>query len=385
MGDRMTRNVCALLVAFGALGCAKEPPVRDASMTRMPSGPGIWPPAAYGAPLPPPGPLFAGTGVAEAEPPGAPPAHVTGATSPWWPVATRSVSSDIPGGDACLSLLDQAGVKYARIEGKKGVDTPIEIKSPIGGIRYDGGAGNPMITDCRLAVALDRVAPILRELRVSSLRFSGAYSYRMSRVGRLSLHAYGLALDVHEIVIDGQRLSVQRDFVRGLANGCAPESPALNRVACELERTGMFRELLTPDYNADHANHFHLAIARLPSSDGPAKGAPPRAVPAPNPPTTPPAAQATPRAAQATPPAAQATPPAAQATPPAAQATPTAPNSDKTTPETPRPAASQRQAARRPHRHVHSTRRRKSFALPTNGAHSVRPETPPARPSRENH
>ena len=130
-------------------------------------------------------------------------------------------------------------------------------------MRYDGGAGNPLVADCRLALALYRVAPVLRDLGVSSMRFSGAYSYRMSRVGRLSLHAYGLAIDVHEMVVNAGRVAVERDFAPGLAYGCAGESPALNRVACQLKATGLFQELLTPDYNADHRNHFHLAIAPL--------------------------------------------------------------------------------------------------------------------------
>ena len=46
-----------------------------------------------------------------------------------------------------------------------------------------------MVSDCRLALALAKVAPELRGLGISAMRFSGAYSYRMAKVGRLSLHA----------------------------------------------------------------------------------------------------------------------------------------------------------------------------------------------------
>jgi hypothetical protein len=46
----------------------------------------------------------------------------------------------------------------------------------------------------------------------------------------------------------------------------------LNRLACSFKSTGLFKELLTPDYNADHHDHFHLAIEPI--------GEPPEPLPA---------------------------------------------------------------------------------------------------------
>ena len=86
----------------------------------------------------------------------------------------------------------------------------------------------------------------------------------MARVGRLSLHAYGLALDVHEVTADGKSFVVARDFARGLSNGCAADAPVLNRLACRFAQLRLFQELLTPDSNADHRDHLHFAIARAP-------------------------------------------------------------------------------------------------------------------------
>jgi hypothetical protein len=126
--------------------------------------------------------------------------------------------------------------------------------------------GLPLILDCRFAVTLLHVAPVLRELGVSALHYSGAYVYRMSQKGRLSLHAHGLAIDIHEVTIDTQQLSVKRAFVKGLGDACESNLPPLNRVACQLKRTGAFRELLTPDYDANHHDHLHLAIAPAPAS-----------------------------------------------------------------------------------------------------------------------
>ena len=121
-----------------------------------------------------------------------------------------------------------------------------------------------MVSDCRLALALARLAPELRALGITAIRFSGAYSYRMARVGRLSLHAYGLALDVHEVTALGQSYVVARDFAKGLPNGCAEGAPLLNRLTCRLAQLRMFQELLTPDSNADHRDHLHIALARMP-------------------------------------------------------------------------------------------------------------------------
>lgn len=180
------------------------------------------------------------------------------------PLPPELVAAEFPGGEACLEQLRGAGVAFQALDDKRGVQTPVSIEGPIGGVRYWTAAAGPMVSDCRLALALARVAPELRGLGISAIRFSGAYSYRMARVGRLSLHAYGLALDVHEVTADGRSYVVAHDFRRGLANGCADEAPLLNRLACRFSRLRIFQELLTPDSNADHRDHLHVALARAP-------------------------------------------------------------------------------------------------------------------------
>ncbi len=180
------------------------------------------------------------------------------------PLAPELIAAEFPSGDTCLSDLRAAGVAFNPVSDKRGVATPIAIEGPIGGVRYWTIGAGPMVSDCRLALALAKVAPELRGLGISAMRFSGAYSYRMAKVGRLSLHAYGLALDVHEVTADGRSYVVARDFQKGLPNGCAAEAPLLNRLACRLAQLRLFQELLTPDSNADHHDHLHIAIARAP-------------------------------------------------------------------------------------------------------------------------
>jgi hypothetical protein len=178
----------------------------------------------------------------------------------------RMKGNDIPGGADCLTLLDQLGVRYGKFDEAGRL---LVLRGDLGGIHYRGLARAPLVAECRLILALYRVAPILERAGVTEVGYSGAYSYRLSRTGRLSLHAYGLALDVHQMVVDGRLVRVERDFRRGLTACPCPAEPALNRVACALRGVQVFRELLTPDYNIDHHDHFHLGIAPL-SSERPA-------------------------------------------------------------------------------------------------------------------
>jgi hypothetical protein len=69
---------------------------------------------------------------------------------------------------------------------------------------------------------------------------------------------------------DGSALNVERDFhghigdstCAGTAHPRAP-SPASNELwgfVCDAAARAMFNVILTPNYNAQHNNHFHLEI-----------------------------------------------------------------------------------------------------------------------------
>jgi hypothetical protein len=265
----MKTSTISLLAGLCALACVREavPPLPAPASGPTPPG-YAWPPRVIGAAE---NPAAAALLVrAPAEPGAAEPAE-TAAPEPIAAGPVPALSSGaIPGGDACVAKLDQLGVVYSRLDARRGVETPIVVKGSLGGIEYVAGAGLPFECDCRLAVALFEVGPVLAGLGIEKLRYSGVYTYRTSRVGRLSLHAYGLAIDVHFAFADGRWYDVKSDYKAGLADGCGSEAPLLNRTACTLKRTGLFKELLTPDHNADHRDHFHLGIAPL----GPPPSAP---------------------------------------------------------------------------------------------------------------
>ena len=83
-------------------------------------------------------------------------------------------------------------------------------------------------------------------------------------------HPAGLAVDVAMLHRrDGRWLSVQKDFhgrvgVKTCGAGApVPESPdarELHALVCESSELGLFTYVLTPDYNAAHADHFHMEI-----------------------------------------------------------------------------------------------------------------------------
>ncbi|HEY4158561.1 MAG TPA: extensin family protein [Polyangiaceae bacterium] len=180
------------------------------------------------------------------------------------PRARSELRGVLPGSSACLSALAERGVPFHTLEHEIGVKTPIVVDGPIAGIRFYSSGTGPLVADCRLVLALDRVAPELVAYGVSAVRFSGAYVYRLSNKGRVSLHAYGLAIDLHGFTRFGTNYEVEHDFRKHLEGACSPDAPAANGFACRLHGSGLFHEFLTPDDNADHHDHVHVGVSPLP-------------------------------------------------------------------------------------------------------------------------
>lgn len=182
---------------------------------------------------------------------------------PAWNPRDEAISG-LPGGETCLRWLSTLGIAYRQLPDLRGVETPVEVTGPIGAIAFVTG-GSPSVTgDCRLILALDWASRTLARVGVSAVRHSGAYVYRTTRRGRPSLHARGLAIDVHAIQVHGAWYEVERDYARGMGAVCDSLQPFVNHVYCRLSQLNLFRELITPDHNADHYDHIHLGVA----SDG---------------------------------------------------------------------------------------------------------------------
>lgn len=165
-------------------------------------------------------------------------------------------------GERCLEDLAEHEVVFEAGHAKK-VNTPIVVPGmELAGIRLEPTWRNgPFVLDCHLAIALHAMAPELKELGVSALRFSTIHDHRyVKRNGRktniLSRHAIGLAMDIFEVRLDdGRVLKVKQSY------GSEDVLPAVERVFAKSER---FRTPLTPGNDPKgHDDHFHLE-ARMP-------------------------------------------------------------------------------------------------------------------------
>jgi hypothetical protein len=166
----------------------------------------------------------------------------------------------------CLDRLDTLRVPYRPAGPIPGVEEPVEVTGPLGGVRYVPlGRERPLVLDCSLVFSLALAGRYLRDEGITSAVFSDALNRRHVRgTTRWSKHSYGLALDVHHF--DGAaRLSVEGDYQTGLGRGrdCVgrPGDDRARRLRvlwCRLARSELFRMVLDPDFDGDHRNHFHL-------------------------------------------------------------------------------------------------------------------------------
>jgi hypothetical protein len=191
------------------------------------------------------------------------------------PVAVP-VDRGVPGGAdrACLEDLSRRQVAFVAAGSVRGIQTPIEVTGPIGGISLLSRGRRAPLMDCALARALAQAAPFMRDLGVTGLSFSATYDYRNVRgSSNLSGHALGLAIDVHAVETSIGHLDVERDYPRdaGRWQGDRRGSPAvcvgepsrrearlMRTLACGLRSHSSLRLVLGPDDNYDHRNHLHI-------------------------------------------------------------------------------------------------------------------------------
>lgn len=169
---------------------------------------------------------------------------------------------------SCLAALDALGVAHTRTK-RRGIDVAVEVHGLVGGVELRAFAGpEPLVLDCSLVVSLARAGGIFRAHGIERITYSSAYQRRNVRgTGRPSRHSFGLAIDVHSFALDdGERVAVVKaDYEQGLGDDldCVGEpltelGRVLRGVDCGLASSGLFRVVLTPDYDADHYNHFHI-------------------------------------------------------------------------------------------------------------------------------
>lgn len=167
---------------------------------------------------------------------------------------------------SCLDALDDLGVDYERAR-RRGIRIGVKVRGKIGGVEFRSyKKGTPLVVDCSLVYSLVHSAPHFLRHGIEVVRYSSAYDRRNIRgTKRPSKHSYGLAIDVHTFSTADRTYTVKQDYEQGLGDNidCIgdPLTDAgriLRALDCQLTRSELYRIVLTPDFDADHYNHFHL-------------------------------------------------------------------------------------------------------------------------------
>jgi hypothetical protein len=175
---------------------------------------------------------------------------------------------------SCLADLAKRDVPFASAETIAGVDTPVRLRGPLHGVTFSSDRKHDVL-DCRLVLALDDFAQQLAARDVTAVRYFDAYRSKTdsgcTRKYWGLQHCAALAIDIHAFEHrDGSMLNVDRDFHGhiGLATcvGGVVPSPTtkaateLWSLVCGAADAALFNVVLTPNFNAEHRNHFHLEL-----------------------------------------------------------------------------------------------------------------------------
>jgi hypothetical protein len=201
-------------------------------------------------------------------------------------LATATVDVEI--GDAtpasCQDALALYQIDFTAGPAAQGVVDPVTATIPINGVPYRVlGNANPrttMFADCTLILSLAKAAPIMRARGVTEVSDLGVYNFRCIGGGTppncpngISQHAFATAIDIAALTDStGETAVVNDDWVidPNAEETCeAPTEPGkdeyLHGVICALKAANVWNIVLTPNYNADHRNHFHVDLT--PDSD----------------------------------------------------------------------------------------------------------------------
>jgi len=177
----------------------------------------------------------------------------------------------------CEAKLRAAGVRFARASlpvkagGRKrptcGVEQAVVYQRGPAKIRYN----HAPVVSCGVALGLARFEQVLNEeavrhlkQRVRRVEHGGTYNCRkMARFDLVSEHAYANAIDIRSVTLaNGRTLTVASTFGRIDVEPTRPEAQFWRSTAHRLFDEGTFSVVLTPFFDALHADHLHLDQAR---------------------------------------------------------------------------------------------------------------------------
>jgi hypothetical protein len=185
---------------------------------------------------------------------------------------------------SCQDELALYQVEFTVGPERPGVVDPVTAVVPINGVSYRVlGNADPretMFGDCTLIRSLARGASIVRSRGLVEITDIGVYNFRCIGGGTppdcpngISQHAFATAIDIAGVTdANGEFASVNDDWVIDPNTEETCEAPTeggkdalLHELICALKAADTWTIVLTPNYNADHRNHFHVDLT--PGSD----------------------------------------------------------------------------------------------------------------------
>jgi hypothetical protein len=186
--------------------------------------------------------------------------------------------------EACMTEIGKRAIKTEAVPKGMvtGVASPLWLRGNLNGIFVHSPLApsarehsSAEVFDCRLVLALDDFAALAASHDVVEIVHLSAYRPRSSfgctpkYDGKQ--HCAALAVDIGSFKKkDGTVMHVERDFHGHVGLGtCAPNvgpKPASKNAdelwgfVCDSARRATFNVILTPNYNVQHKNHFHLEI-----------------------------------------------------------------------------------------------------------------------------
>ena len=148
------------------------------------------------------------------------------------------------GGDKCLKDLEEVGIKYTKLgtikENKCVIKNAVKIQN-----FPETDLSGPVLLSCPTA---KKVSEFFDEIGATNVKHMGTYNCRKMRGSDImSEHSYGTAIDIS--IINGA--SITNDWGKNTEQGLILKNAYIS--ACSI-----FRNVLTPDSDKAHKNHFHI-------------------------------------------------------------------------------------------------------------------------------
>jgi hypothetical protein len=269
----LLRSLTVLLLPLSLVACDASPPAPPRAPGRSPGASRALP-----APLPDPSLALASTeaDAAVLAPAPAPVVRPPGAYANIDPnddeiVGPPDALPDCEGRLAEAGIVSRAGRLAVHTEHGTllcGAPQVVTYLRGPGKIAYDP----PPLLTCSMALALGSFERIVQEEAerafhspVVKIVQLGTYSCReiAAYPGWVSEHSYANAIDVSRFVLkNGKTIEVTRDFDTGDDPPVRHPGAFLRLVSQRAYDEEVFSHVLTPFFNAQHKNHFHLDLAR---------------------------------------------------------------------------------------------------------------------------